>query len=43
MRGVSGLIGFDGGLNFIKRWVSAVLDNGFSAGHGIGAGLTKDM
>jgi len=33
-------MGFDGGLNFVKRWVVAVLDNGFSAFDGVGAALT---
>jgi len=31
---------FDDGLNFVKRWVAAVLDNGYSAFHGTGAALT---
>jgi len=30
-------------LNFVKRGVAAVKDNGFSAGHGVGAALTKKM
>jgi len=34
------LIGFDGGLNFVKRWVAAVLDIWISPGHGVGAALT---
>ena len=33
-------MGFDGGLNFVKHWVAAVLDNWLSAFDGVGAALT---
>jgi len=33
----------NGGLNFVKRWISAVLDNRFSAFNDVGAALTKEM
>jgi len=36
-------MGFDGVLNYVKRWVAAVLDNRFSAFDGVGAALTKEM
>jgi len=42
-RGVVGQVDFDGVLNFAKRWVSAVLDNEFSAFDGVSATLTKKM
>jgi len=37
---VSNLSSFDGGLNFAKRWVAAVLDIRISPGHGVVAALT---
>jgi len=33
-------VDFDGRLIFVKRWVAAILDNGFSAFDGVGAALT---
>jgi len=33
-------MGFDGGLNFVKRWVVAVLDVRISSGQSVGAALT---
>jgi len=36
-------IDLNGGLNFVKRWVIAMLDNRFSAFNGVGADLTKEM
>jgi len=37
------LVDFESRLNSVKRWVAAVKDNGFSAGHGVGATLTKNV
>jgi len=34
------LTSFDGGLSYVKRWVAAEKDNGFSPGNGNGAALT---
>jgi len=36
-------MGFDGGLNNVKRWMAAVFGQGFSSGNGVGAALTKEM
>jgi len=33
-------MGFDGGLNLVKRWIAAVLDIRISPGDGVGAALT---
>ena len=37
------LVGFDGGLNFVKRWVAAVKDNSLFAFNGVGVALTKNV
>jgi len=36
-------MGFDGGLNFVKRWVAADLDIRISPGQSVGAALMKKM
>jgi len=33
-------MGFDGGLNLVKRWVAADFGQGFSSDNGVGAAFT---
>jgi len=37
------LIGFDGGLSFVKRWIAAEKVYRFFAFYGVGTALTKEM